>query len=208
VKKKRVFAYIDGLNIFLSIFYSFALESRPRLLWHDPRKVIQTCLFSDEDLECIKYYYAFPGHLNDNFLRRFHSSFPKVLRAQGVQVTRSYFKQRQRWEKGRIQKSYEEKGTDVLIAVDMIDDMHLGICDKLALVSADTDFIPAVRRALDRGMEVLLLAPPGQTVKGYRKLACEHENFQVRKIDREMLEKALLPEAVAVPGGEIIRMPK
>jgi len=159
-------------------------------------------------LRRIKYYYAFPGHLSDDFALKFHSSFPKALTAHDILVMRSHFKVRRRWEKGRIRKTYEEKGTDVLIAVDMIDDMHLGICDKLVLVTADTDFIPAVRRAFDRGMEVLLLIPPGQKVKGYQKLMLESSSFRIHRINKEMLEKTLLPEAVAVPGGEIIRMPK
>lgn len=45
------------------------------------------------------------------------------------------------------QKSYkvnEEKGTDVNIALQMLDDAYQGLCDRIILVSGDSDLVPAV----------------------------------------------------------------
>jgi len=45
------------------------------------------------------------------------------------------------------QKKYkvpEEKGTDVNIALQMLDDSYQGLCDRIILVSGDSDLVPAI----------------------------------------------------------------
>jgi uncharacterized LabA/DUF88 family protein len=46
---------------------------------------------------------------------------------------------------------YREKGVDVQIAVDLLVATYENTCDRIVLVSSDTDLLPAVKRARDKG---------------------------------------------------------
>jgi uncharacterized LabA/DUF88 family protein len=49
---------------------------------------------------------------------------------------------------------YHEKGVDVNIAVDMLVAAYENKCDKIILVSSDSDLIPAIKKAREKGKEI------------------------------------------------------
>jgi uncharacterized protein (TIGR00288 family) len=46
---------------------------------------------------------------------------------------------------------YHEKGVDVQIAVDMIVAAYENLCDKIIIISSDTDLAPAIAKAKEKG---------------------------------------------------------
>ena len=66
-------------------------------------------------------------------------------------------KQRVKYSLGYLMKSdgeYHEKGVDVAIAVDMLVAAYEDTCDRIVLVSSDTDLLPAVDKAKEKGKVV------------------------------------------------------
>lgn len=49
---------------------------------------------------------------------------------------------------------YHEKGVDVNMAVDMLVATYENLCDRIILVSSDTDLLPAIFKAKEKGKEV------------------------------------------------------
>ena len=49
---------------------------------------------------------------------------------------------------------YHEKGVDVQIAIDIIVATYENICDKIILVSSDTDLTPAIKKAQQKGKNI------------------------------------------------------
>jgi len=49
---------------------------------------------------------------------------------------------------------FREKGVDVNIAVDILVAAYENLCDKIILVSSDTDLVPAIKKARQKGKEV------------------------------------------------------
>ena len=49
---------------------------------------------------------------------------------------------------------YHEKGVDVNIAIDILTAAYENKCKKILLISSDTDLIPAVKRAIEKGVEI------------------------------------------------------
>ena len=49
---------------------------------------------------------------------------------------------------------YHEKGVDVNIAVDMLVATYENICDHIILISSDTDLLPAILKAKQKGKTV------------------------------------------------------
>jgi len=58
-----------------------------------------------------------------------------------------------------------EKGVDVQIAVDMLVAAYENLCDRLYLVSSDTDLIPAIQKAQEKGKAVIYVAFSHQVSK-------------------------------------------
>jgi len=46
---------------------------------------------------------------------------------------------------------FHEKGVDVNIAVDMLVASYENLCDRIILISSDTDLLPAVKKAREKG---------------------------------------------------------
>lgn len=58
---------------------------------------------------------------------------------------------------GYLMKSdgkFHEKGVDVQIAVDMLVAAYENLCDRIILVSSDTDLSPAIKKAQEKGKTV------------------------------------------------------
>lgn len=54
----------------------------------------------------------------------------------------------------RSDGKFHEKGVDVNIAVDMLVATYEDLCDNIILVSSDTDLLPAVKKAKEKGKTV------------------------------------------------------
>lgn len=49
---------------------------------------------------------------------------------------------------------YHEKGVDVQIAIDIVEAAYENLCDRIVLISSDTDLIPAILKAIKKGQTV------------------------------------------------------
>lgn len=49
---------------------------------------------------------------------------------------------------------YHEKGVDVNIAVDILVAAYENLCDRIILVSSDTDLLPAIKKAREKGKKI------------------------------------------------------
>jgi uncharacterized LabA/DUF88 family protein len=58
-----------------------------------------------------------------------------------------------------------EKGVDVQIAVDMLVAAYEDLCDRIYLVSSDTDLIPAIQKAQEKGKTVIYVGFSHQVSK-------------------------------------------
>ncbi|MCL4374542.1 NYN domain-containing protein [Patescibacteria group bacterium] len=90
------------------------------------------------------------------------------IRADGTEKTQKLFnnqrkllahlrKHKLRYSLGYLMKSddkYHEKGVDVNIAVDMLVATYENLCDRIILISSDTDLLPAIEKAKEKGMQV------------------------------------------------------
>ena len=94
---------------------------------------------------------------------------------------------------GSIWTSYEEKETDVNIAVSIVADAAAGAADLALLVSADSDLCPAIRtaRSLNPQRRMIAAFPPRRSSFEIRSLI--PGAFTVAAVD---LRNSLLPDTV------------
>lgn len=110
----------------------------------------------------------------------------------------------------RTWPDYEEKHTDVSIAIAMVDDAHRGQCDRMVLVTADTDLLPAARMAktIRPSLHVTLCVPAldRSRIRGSEELAkaCDRATL----LDAEALVRAQMPPSFTDGSGQTHGIPK
>lgn len=94
----------------------------------------------------------------------------------------------------------EEKGTDVNLAVNLINDAWKGECDAMAVVSNDTDLVAAIRVVVqERQIPVFVVCPQQRRVAP----ALERAATYARHINRSVLAHSQFPDTI--PGTSIQR---
>lgn len=202
---ERVIFFIDGFNLYHAIK---ALNAN-HLKWLDLHKLcLNFAPTSQFTIESIYYFSAEATWLPDAFLR--HKAYLAALKSTGVIPVLGKFKEKDRgcnscsakW------KAHEEKETDVNIALHVLDLAYQNSFDKAVIISADSDFSPALRLAKQRFPEKKfhILTPTG------RKHSWELVNAvggkkNAKHIKAIHLERSLFPENITLPSGRIIVRP-
>lgn len=193
----RVTVYFDGFNFYHAIHDT----GRNHLKWVNLWGLSELFLREGEELSAVKYFSAFVTW-NEAGYRR-HQRYVAALKAVNVNFFEGKF-QKNKTVKcnhcGKRFKKPEEKETDVNIAIQLVSDALQDKYEKAILVSADTDFIPAVRMVRNQSRKrVEIWAPPGRSQPG-RGLA--------REITEVMIEQSLLPDKVILSKGKAVFRPQ
>jgi uncharacterized LabA/DUF88 family protein len=100
----------------------------------------------------------------------------------------------------RIQ--YEEKETDVSLAVTLVGDGARGLYDVALLISADSDMVPAIRevKRLAPGVKVIGALPPNRR-SGALRTACD----AAFTIGTAKIRQSQLPASVSARGSVFTR---
>ena len=157
----RVTFLVDGFNLYHSVRQAsddLGLAGK-QTRWLDISSLCKSYLATVRrsvgsgyaQLEDIFYFSAYASHrerIAPNSVAR-HKSFVQCLKSTGVVVSLGMFKEKTRTcsNCGHTSIGYEEKETDVAIAVKLLELLFLDSCDTIVLVTGDTDLAPPVRTA-------------------------------------------------------------
>lgn len=105
-------------------------------------------------------------------------------------------------------RAAEEKGTDVNIALRMLDDAYQGSCDRMVLVSGDSDLVPIVKLVKQRfpKIKVTVYVPARDKARGaareLRGAADKHLTLPLNLLPRAQFADVLLK-----PDGSEVHKP-
>jgi uncharacterized LabA/DUF88 family protein len=154
----RVAAYVDGFNL----YHAIAALGDPMLKWADLRSLAASYLRQGDTLERVAFYTAY--NTWDPGKRQRHLSYVNALTEHGVEVVLSKFAKITKVcaATGNSCHFREEKRTDVAIATDMLSDCYERGIERILLVTADSDQIPAVEHIRRRfpNVSIYMIAPP------------------------------------------------
>lgn len=161
--RRRVRVYIDGFNLYPAI-----VELKDsRLKWLNFKKLAETLVRQTEILDEVNLFTAVLTW--DQQKQQRHENFLKACAAVDVQVHRANFKRSYKrcLTFDRTCEFQEEKQTDVAIAVKMVADALSGSVDRVILITADSDQVPAVKfiRGLPN-VEMSIVFPPRPAHRG------------------------------------------
>jgi uncharacterized LabA/DUF88 family protein len=165
----KVSVYIDGFNLYNGL----KAKHGRKFLWLDLDAVSQRLLRPGQQRVAVRYFTA--SVRNDPPAQARQNAYIGALRAAttvSVELGRFQEKHRTCFQCASTWRTYEEKETDVNIAVAMIEDGVNERFDTAIVMSADSDLCPAVR-ALGRlrpQKRVVAVFPPKRRSDDLRRV--------------------------------------
>ena len=142
----RVAVFIDGANLYRALKHKFNRASI------DFGKLAGLLVGGRQLLRTYYYTAAYPG--TDPKVKDQQKFFDALRKTPYLELRLGKLR-----HKGG---SYEQKGVDVHLAVQMIDLAFRNTCDVVILLSGDSDFVPAVNLVKNLGKHVELAVVEGQ----------------------------------------------
>jgi len=185
---------VDGFNL----YHGLRQDGR-RHLWLDLEGLATSLLKPGQHLDRVRYFTARvrndpPGKQRqadclDALLA--HSSRLEVIEGRFQQKTRSCSRCRREWI------TYEEKETDVSIAVALVEDGVLDHFDTALVISADSDLCPAIRslKRLRPTKRVIAAFPPNRRSDDLRLAVDAAFTIGAAKIRQAQLPASVLTKA-------------
>lgn len=192
----RVIVYVDGFNLFYGIRIAFGRKYH----WLDLERLAKGLLLPEQSLVAVKYFTA--RVRNDPPAEQRQDSYLQALQAHcmNLQIVEGRFQKkslrcyscRTRWV------TYEEKESDVGLAVALVEDTATNAYDTALLISADSDLCPAVRsvKRLEPTKRITAVFPPNRHSSDLQRAV-----NGVLHIDRAMLNRAQLPQEIVTSTG-------
>lgn len=205
----RTNIYIDGYNFYFGLLCGGKYKN---CKWLDLEQLFARILPKD-DIQAVKYFTAY---WQDESGSR-HKIYTSAMTAhcQKVQVIEGHFKPRKRECKNRqctlprprYFTTFEEKQTDVNIGITMVDDAHLGVCDRMVLVSGDSDLVPVLGLVRERFPKIeLFVYIPGPQQRFDQATEIKAMADRARSIPGNLLPHCQLPAKVNV-GAAVFEKP-
>ncbi len=197
---ERVGVFIDGFNLYHGVRDATGHAS----LWLDIHKLCSSLLRPNQVIQQIHYFTAPVRNNNESMARQV--TYWQALEAHcpDVQIHRGRFQEKtaECLSCHNAWRTYEEKESDVAIACELLMAAVKGDIDVAFLVSADSDFVPAIKAAkqVNPRLRVVAAMPPRRNSSELKK-AC-NASFQIGKAK---IRQAQLPDVVQRKKGTVKR---
>lgn len=204
-KKSPVNVYIDGFNL----YHAIEKLEKPDIKWLNYRKLSETFIRGTEYLKDV-YLFTSMTPWNKEKKDR-HALFLQAQRAVDVDVVEARFKKSRRHCRSSDKwcKFWEEKESDVAIAVQMLADAFAGKTRRMILITADTDQIPTIKylQAAFGEIELMLAVPPNRKNQARDLSALFNPTRGRVELDEGRLRSVLLPRTLVLPDKSVIECP-
>lgn len=198
---QRINVYVDGFNF----YYGLKSKEWKKYYWLDIVSFFDSFIQPHQKLENVYYCTALPHNEGKKERQDLLFSANK-LNARFNLILGKFVKKRVRFG-GKEYNTFEEKQTDVNIAVEMIRNVVQDKCDASVVVSADSDLIPPIRliRELNVEHKIYCHFPPKR-----HSADLQHTADGLIRLERyePRFRNAILPEEIRLPNGYIVKRPE
>lgn len=210
---ERVAFLIDGLNVYHSMKAALASGLVQHVKWLNYvafcQSLLQDVVFfrSGSVLSSVNYFTALATHIPDCSLVQRHRMLIEVLDSLGTKSVFGNFKKKKvtcRAQCGLRFVAYEEKETDVNIAVSLLSLFLSDLCDTAIVMSGDTDLVSAISAAKEifPNKRIGVAFPYKRSNNHFKKVA----DFTF-KLSAERYQQYQLADCCIGSNGQLIRKP-
>lgn len=195
----RTACYIDGFNL----YHAVDGLGDPTLKWTNLAALARSYMREGDELVRTVFFTAFNTWNAEK--RGRHVNYVKALEAYGVETSLSRFDKVRKHCHTQVRycDMREEKQTDVSLAITMLSDCYERGIERIVLITADSDQVPAVRAIKERfpATIVYMVAPPGR-LRNARELgqSCDGRT----EITAQRLRDCQLPTDIRDGRGRLI----
>ena len=208
----RIVVLIDGFNLYHALDFSPVSRSphiNPKRYckykWLDLKKLAECFVMNKGDTLVDVFYFTTLAVWDAGKAKR-HREYIKALELQGVKVVYGEFKRKEK--RCRLCKksvwTFEEKQTDVNIALRLLALAVVDAYDKVIVISGDTDLLPAVKmvQGIFPHKSVGVVIPIGKASEDFKNNADFHY-----KMKEKHLQASVLPDPIVLPDGSALACP-
>lgn len=196
---RKLAFFIDGFNLYHAIKDNKSLH---KYKWLDLAKLCRSFCRADDAIQEIFYFTAYATFKPDGMER--HKAYVRVLESKGVKPIFGEFKRKDKfcYSCKKFTQSYEEKETDVNIAIKLFQTAIHDLYDMAYIISGDSDLIPAIRAVKETfsAKTIGVVIPIGRRAEALKQAAHFH-----MKMKRKHLETCQLPDQINLDGKVITR---
>jgi uncharacterized LabA/DUF88 family protein len=209
---KRIAMLVDGYNLYHAIDHHCHIEKNHRFKWLNLWKLSELLVrdSNQHTIEAVHYFSAYAKQKPEAYAR--HRAYVAALEHAGVTIHLGNFKKKPRSCRscGTQWEGYEEKETDVNIAITLISMAYMQRYDTVILLTADTDICPAIKMAktIAPDMTIILAIPPASKGRNPKCSALVGVTDDSRKVSFDMINQARLAEKITLAHGKIIHCPE
>lgn len=199
-EKFKVNVYIDGFNF----YYGLKAKQWRKFYWLDIVAFYE--LFMKENQVLNKVYYCTAKPTDIGKKNRQGAFFKANSLNPKFELVFGKFLEKDVCYDGQWYKTFEEKQTDVNIAVKLLRGVFLSECDSSIIVSGDSDLAPAIKLAneIDPSHKIFVHFPPERGSITLEK--CSHAIIHLHRYEARF-NKCLLPDEVQMPNGSNLTKP-
>lgn len=207
----RTIAYVDGFNLYYGSLKGTAYK------WLDLKALLSSILGPSHNIIKIKYYTARisarPGNLHgpteqDVYLRALQAYIPELEISYGhflVSTVRMPLAKPHPWQKFCDVVKTEEKGSDVNLAVHLLNDAWQDKYDYGVVVSNDSDLAESLRLVKKHHGKKIMVLVPGDPKKRPPAIQLKRFAHKTQSIPLAAIAASQLPNPIP---GTTIRKPK
>ncbi len=203
----KVVCFIDGFNLYHALDH---FEQGPdqdrykKYKWLNLAKLASLFVPRGDTLNEVLYFTTLATWNAKKVAR--HRVYIKAQESEGVIAVYGEFKRKQKHCKacGGDFWTFEEKQTDVNIALKLFQYAIEGRYDKAVIISGDTDLLPAIKavRSTFPGKEIGIVIPIGRASEDMKKQA----DFRF-KMREHHLASSLLADPLTLKDGTVLHCP-
>ena len=196
----RVADYVDGFNLYNGMHDA----RRRRGLWLDLESLLRSLLRGGQELTAVHYFTAMVQGQGRQRQQTYLKALEEHCKVTHLHVGRFQAKSVNCRQCGHTRVSYEEKESDVSLAVQLVEDAAIDAFDHALIVSGDSDMAPAIRsvRRIAPSKRLVAVFPPKRssvTLKGAVDATLN--------IFDKVPERHQLPEKIQAADGTVVERP-
>ncbi len=197
----KVISYIDGFNL----YYALKNKGWRRYYWLNIHKLSQQLLKPNQTLVATKYFSARVKN-NPGKKSRQELFLAALETIPSLEIIEGIYQKRERLcpKCNQYYYTYEEKMTDVNIAVTLLEDAFHDKYDMALLISADGDLTKPVEtvKRLFPHKRIVVAFPPG-----YSSFSLKAQADDCFQIGRKKIKDSLFPPTITNAKGRAIQRP-
>lgn len=186
----KVYVFVDGFNLY------HALDTNPSyhpFKWLSLMKLSRCFIRNNDTIEGVEYFTTLATWDPAKVMR--HKLFIKANEIEDVKVTYGVFKRKQRKcpECKKLIKTFEEKQTDVNIAIRLFELAVQDRYDRAIIVSGDTDLIPAVKAVQKTfpGKKIGVVIPIGRASEDFKLQTDFHHRMKLQHLHSSRFDNVI-----------------